>query len=469
MTRTTSGPESVLRRMLGAVREAVVLTDADLDNGPRFLFVNEAFERMTGYEASEVLGETPRILQGPSTDRATLERLRRDLDTTGRFEGTVINYQKDTTPYHVRWYIETITDSAGNPEFFVGVQQDVSSRLASEEALSSTLCALEASPVGLFFVDSRGVVIRSNPAAHRLFGLEADTIAGKKFAEVLDIGAFREQQGDAILVSIRSEGMDPDRTLQLERIGNSFDDTFWTVTDMTERRRLDALANAVNVVQQTGYVFAGIRHELGNPINSIKTAVTVLTKHHDRFDEDKRGEYYDRILAELDRVEFLLSSLRNYNAYESQSLGRFDVVEQITAFVRVAGRDVPHNVTVSWNPQAEPVIVRGDPRGLYQVLLNLFKNAGDAVTGVHSGTIALEVISTRRFANITVRDNGCGMTPIQLESVGRPFATTKSQGTGLGICVSQRILTRMDGTMDFTSAPGEGTTVTVQLPLDEDE
>lgn len=452
--------------MLGAVREAVVLTDADLDNGPRFLFVNEAFERMTGYEASEVIGETPRILQGPGTDRATRDRLRRDLDTTGRFEGTVINYRKDTTPYHVRWYIETITDAAGKPEYFVGVQQDVSSLLASEEALNSTLCALEASPVGLFFVDSRGVVIRSNPAAHRLFGLEANTLPGKTFEEVLDIGVFRERQGDTVLTSIRTEGMDPDRNLQLERIGNSYDDTFWTVTDTTERRRLDALASAVNVVQQTGYVFAGIRHELGNPINSIKTAVTVLTKHHDRFDAKKRSEYYDRILAELDRVEFLLSSLRNYNAYESQSLGRFDVVEQITAFVRVAGCDVPDNVAVSWSPAKEPVIVRGDPRGLYQVLLNLFKNAGDALNGVARGAITLEVTQTSRIANIIVRDNGCGMSPSQLESVGRPFATTKPHGTGLGICVSQRILTRMDGTMEFSSTPGEGTTVTVQLPLD---
>ncbi len=446
-----------------------MLTDADLDNGPRFLFVNKTFERMTGYRAAEVLGRTPRILQGPSTDRATLDRLRRDLNTSGRFEGTVINYRKDTTPYHVRWYIEAITDAEGKPEYFVGVQQDVSSRLASEEALSSTLCALEASPVGLFFVDSRGVVIRSNPAAHRLFGLEAGTIAGMRFEDVLDVGAFRERQGDTILVSIRTEGMNPDRTLQLERIGNSFDDTFWTVTDTTERRRLDALANAVNVVQQTGYVFAGIRHELGNPINSIKTAVTVLAKHHTRFGEEKRGEYYDRILSELDRVEFLLSSLRNYNAYESQSLDRFDVLDQITAFVRVAAREVPDNVEVSWSPQAEPVVVRGDPRGLYQVLLNLFKNATDAVAGLLAGTIVLEVTPLRRFANITVRDNGCGMTPSQLESIGRPFATSKPQGTGLGICVSQRILTRMDGTLEFSSAPGEGTTVTVQLPLDNDE
>ncbi len=88
-----------LRLLASAVeqaRECIMITDARLDlPGPRILFVNPAFTRMTGYTAAEAVGKTPRILQGPRTDRQVLDRLRRSLEKGEPFEGETVNCRKD--------------------------------------------------------------------------------------------------------------------------------------------------------------------------------------------------------------------------------------------------------------------------------------------------------------------------------------------------------------------------------------
>ena len=93
--------EETLRLLNSAVlqsRESIVITDAELDlPGPRIVFVNPAFTKMTGYSAEEVIGKTPRILQGSRTDQAVTNRLRQDLERGELFEGEAINYRKDGT------------------------------------------------------------------------------------------------------------------------------------------------------------------------------------------------------------------------------------------------------------------------------------------------------------------------------------------------------------------------------------
>ncbi len=462
-----SEAHAVTQRMLATLRESVLLTDADLDNGPRILYANDAFWTMTGYDPGELIGQTPRVLQGPKTDPKLLVRIRGCLESGEPFEGQGINYRKDGTTYHVSWYIEPIRSACGTAiEYYVGVQRDVTDRVQQEAALASVLSALRASPEGLVFLDRQGRVIRTNPAALEMLELREDDVLGKGLAQLLQGHHVDARDEGCWVVTIDAEFADAQRTIELRRIGRAGRDTFWTATDTTEKRRLEALANAINLVQQTGYVFAGIRHELGNPINSIKTALSVLQKHGDVFSWEKRAAYYARMLDEVDRIDFLLRSLRNYNAHESVEVETFELNEHICGFLRVADTGASDDVDVQWSPAQQDLLVRADPRGLYQVLLNLVKNAGDAVTGTLEPVISL---STRRrgdVAIVDVTDNGRGMSAQQLESIGRPFSTTKAKGTGLGLCVSQRVLASMDGILEFESTLGRGTTARILLPLE---
>ena len=85
---------------------SILLTDADYsDGGPHIVAVNDAFCRMTGYTEQELLGKSPRILQGPDTDPEVIARLARNIREGEFFVGRTVNYRKDGTPYNVEWNI----------------------------------------------------------------------------------------------------------------------------------------------------------------------------------------------------------------------------------------------------------------------------------------------------------------------------------------------------------------------------
>src|SRR5262245_6840676 len=103
-----------LETAIAQAKEAVLITSAELDPpGPEILFVNPAFSEMTGYSQEEVLCKTPRILQGPKSDRAMLQRLRETLSRGEPFSGETINYHKDGSEYYVEWDITPIRTGSG--------------------------------------------------------------------------------------------------------------------------------------------------------------------------------------------------------------------------------------------------------------------------------------------------------------------------------------------------------------------
>ena len=131
--------EETLRLLNSAVlqsRESILITDAELDlPGPRVVFVNPAFTKMTGYSQEEAVGKTPRILQGPRTDKTVLSRLRKNLEQGETFEGEAINYRKDGKEFDLEWQIAPIRDVAGTITHFLSIQRDITARKRFEAQL----------------------------------------------------------------------------------------------------------------------------------------------------------------------------------------------------------------------------------------------------------------------------------------------------------------------------------------------
>jgi len=118
------------------VKEAVLITTAELDlPGPEIVYVNEGFCQMTGYARDDLVGKTPRILQGPKTDRSELDRLRRQLSLGEPFDGEIVNYRNDGSEYVIEWYIVPLRNTAGEITHWMTSQRDVTESKVLERQL----------------------------------------------------------------------------------------------------------------------------------------------------------------------------------------------------------------------------------------------------------------------------------------------------------------------------------------------
>lgn len=135
---------SLLASATHVARNAVCITDADLDEpGPRIVYVNPAFERMTGWTVAEVVGRNPRFLQGPRTDRRVLRRLKADLEAGRPFQGETINYRRDGTPFVMAWRIAAVPDAEGRITHYVAAQDDLTQVRGTEHKLRSLAARLQ--------------------------------------------------------------------------------------------------------------------------------------------------------------------------------------------------------------------------------------------------------------------------------------------------------------------------------------
>ena len=107
---------------------SVVVTNADVEN-PLFVYVNPAFTKQTGYSFDEVIGKTPKILQGEKTDRAVIDKLKKSLQERTFFQGSTSNYKKDGSEYSVEWNISPIFNEEGVVTHFVSFQMDITNTI----------------------------------------------------------------------------------------------------------------------------------------------------------------------------------------------------------------------------------------------------------------------------------------------------------------------------------------------------
>lgn len=238
--------------------------------------------------------------------------------------------------------------------------------------------------------------------------------------------------------------------------------------DVTEKIRFESIAESVSFTDNIGYIFSGIRHEIGDPISTL---LLILEHLHSRLDHDPPEAVKKQVsqaLNQVARVEHLLSSLKNFNMFESLELStiRLDAfVEMFHALVAedFTKRGIAIDTVVA--PGAEEVCA--DKRALQQVLLNLFNNAAAALSTAQDPKITLRIEAARNFPNmvrIRVQDNGCGMTEEQQKNLFRPFYTTKSRGTGLGMVIVKKMLAKMHGAIEIQSRQNEGTIVDLFIP-----
>ncbi len=235
--------------------------------------------------------------------------------------------------------------------------------------------------------------------------------------------------------------------------------------DITERIRLETIAQAVNSTDSLGFIFSGIRHEIGNPLNSLKMTLSVMKQNIGHFSENTLAEYVDRGLADISRVEYLLKSLKNFSMYECVNLTNVPFEKYMETFLTLTAADLQQRgIHLIVDSRQDLATVRIDPRAMNQVLLNVVANAVDALENQPNPEIIFSATLRDQLVWLTIKDNGCGISPKQQKHLFQPFNSSKSSGNGLGLVITRKLLALMESSIGIDSWPDKGTTVTISIP-----
>ena len=182
----------LLAAILGSVGDAILVTEARSINepGPRIVYANESFTRMTGYTAEELVGKTPRVLQGPLTDRSRLDEIRTALTRWESVRVDLLNYHKDGTQFWVEVNIAPLTDEHGNHTHWVSVQRDITERRRQQQALKEseerlrTILVQYASDI-ITILEPDGTIRYESPAVESVLGYEPQELVDENILDYI--------------------------------------------------------------------------------------------------------------------------------------------------------------------------------------------------------------------------------------------------------------------------------------------
>jgi PAS domain S-box-containing protein len=488
------------QQVLDAIPAGVVISAVGKPDRP-IVYMNPAFERMTGYPPAEVLGRDCRFLQGPATDRAAVRRIGEALDARQPVRLDLLNYRRDGSTLWNDLAVAPIYGTGGEVTHFVGVQQDATDRKVAEKALREAqraTAALLSNLPGMayrcaddrrwpmYFV-SEGALELTGYAPERLVGPDAvpygDLIhpadRGRVWSEVQE--AIAEARPFELTYRIVTLGGAEKWVWEQGRGVTGADGELLAVegfaTDTTRQKALEEQLRQAQKMDAVGRLAAGIAHDFNNLLTAIKgtAALMLMDLPEDdpmRADAVVIGEAADRAAA-LTRQ--LLAFGRGH-VVKSEILDLNRVVAETAKLLR---RLIPSGIELSTVLDPDLATLRADAGQLEQVLVNLVVNARDAMPD--GGTVIVETMNLHvdawptgwaagvepgRYVMLVVHDTGTGIDPETQARIFEPFFTTKEvgAGTGLGLSIVYGIVQQSGGMVRVFSRPGAGTTFRLLFP-----
>jgi len=333
----------------------------------------------------------------------------------------------------------------------------------------------------LIAVVNRGMeVIVWNAALVRLTGITKDEALGRKiFARVPEFERRRVE--DVMGRGFGGESMDSREVTLLRRDGgevrvavntapikNASGDVEGVVAigqDLTEVRSLQAAAEHAERLAGIGRLVAGVVHELNNPLTAVNMYSDALVEKlgnagHDPVDVEKLRAIRDAGM----RIQRLARDLVTYAKPTGARTEPVDLEGVLDEAARLSKPALKESSAVVERVILPAPPVEGNRPSLVQVFVNLIRNASQAVQPGGRVRLALEPVGDR--VKVTVSDDGAGMPPEEAARAFEPFYTTRPGiGIGLGLPIVQGIVDRHGGKVELTTTPGQGTTVTVTLPV----
>ncbi|MBW4480243.1 MAG: PAS domain S-box protein [Tolypothrix brevis GSE-NOS-MK-07-07A] len=487
----------LLQSVVVNTNDAILITEAETidEPGPRILYVNEAFTRITGYQPHEVLGKTPRILHGDKTDRAELQKIRLALERWEPVTVEVINYRKDGTEFWNEFSIVPVADGQGWYTHWIAVQRETTGRKQVEQALRQSeerwRSLIENALDIIMILDPDGSIGYVSPSAAKILGYSIVDLVGKNVMELV-------HQDDLIMSCDRltNTTQSPELTCPiefryrhhdgswriLEAISQPFVDSAATLRimvnarDITERKRLDEIRLALEREKELSALktrfFSMASHEFRTPLSTALAAAQVLENCQDEWDaSEKRLRNLHRIQDSVKHMVQLLDDILTINRAETGKLAfnpkSLDLELYCRDFIEEIRESVSSQHTLTFTCQGRSILVCMDEKLLRSMLSNLLSNAIKYSPG--GGIVHLSLEFQADSMILTVQDHGIGMRLEDQKQLFEPFHRGKNvrtiPGTGLGLVVVKKCVDLHQGTIRIISEVGIGTTCLVKLPL----
>ena len=484
--------EGLLSHLVATSPDLITLTEAE---SGRYAMVNKAFEHLTGWSSSEVLGRTSEeigIWHNPADRAAVRESIRRDGIASNvpiafrRKDGSAVSMLVSVAPFEM-----------DGQNYLVLYARDVSE---SERTRLVHGAILENASIGIALTRDQQFVL-ANPRVEAMFGWERGALigqhgsvvwptvedwqaVGRELGEALSSGqqveterTMRRRDGSTFLARLLAKAVDPAHP--------SRGGTIWIIEDVTERRRVeDQLAHAKDEAQAANRAksafLANTSHEIRTPLNGL-LGLGRLAQQPDIGDEQRR-DYLNQMMDSAESLSGLISDILDLSKIEA---GRLTLetqpfsLRELLASIRLAYLTLAQARGLTFAVEIDPALpswVFGDPLRTRQILSNYLTNALKFTS--HGGiTVRVRALSRNsqgsagEWVRVEVSDTGSGIAAEQQARLFQPFTqadestTRRFGGTGLGLSICRELAELMGGEVGVCSTPGEGSTFWAELPL----
>ena len=478
-----------------------------LDPAGTVISWNAGARRFKGYEADEILGQHFSRFYTPADQAAGVPaQVLATAQAEGRFEAEGWRMRKDGTRFWASVVIDPIRSEDGTLLGFAKITRDLTERRAAQEALRVSeerfrLLVQSVTDYAIYMLDPAGMITSWNMGAERAKGYSADEIIGQHFSRFYSEDDRLAGLPARALATAKAEGRFESEGWRMRKDGSRFwanaiidavradDGTligFAKITrDLTERREaqrvLDEAREAIIQTQKMeaiGKLTGGVAHDFNNLLAVIVGSLDLAQRRLASGADISR--YLDNAMTAADRGATLTQRMLAFARKQELRLQGVDCAMLVHGMTDMLRTTLGGAIAVEAHFPPSMRKAYADTNQLELALLNLAVNARDAMPqGGHIRIEAAEVevgkgeradLEDGTYIRLTVHDDGEGMDAATLERAREPFFTTKGvgKGTGLGLSMVHGFVYQCGGSLTIASAPGEGTSVSMWLPVAED-
>jgi len=359
----------------------------------------------------------------------------------------------------------------------------MTSALNKERLYENLLASIEE---GVIVIAPDNSVLTFNQGAEGIVGLSEGMAVGNNLSsvirdpEVLAVAQKAYETGksfsDNDLSIRRRDGSLVPASLTASPLLDEDGKLLGTVLVLRDMRRIKALEDDLRRSDRLGTLgtlAAGLAHEIKNPLGGIKGSAQLLQEELDK--DERLTEYTGIIIRETERVNRLIEELLDFAKPRKLYLRPMNIHKTVDDTLFLMSETIKEKV-ISVYKEFDPSLplIKGDKERLSQVLLNIIKNSVEALDKGGWLMVSTRIVTEYQMVEkrerkgvivVEVSDSGKGISQEAMERLFTPFFSTKERGTGLGLAISHRIIKEHGGNIKIKSKIGEGTTVSVSLPV----